>query len=185
MYGLRNFRKHEVQRRRVWLYFVPAMINQAKLMRLSYWGLLIFSLGIDAEGIKLYQQALTLSQSLGDIWRQAKVNYFLGFDHSDYQRSFAYWEKAVVLFSEAGDQRSQANLLCWIALYRALNGDIELAQKYLDEATMLFPLDRQIEGRGYFQIAKSIIALEHGDYEQARTLLQEVLVHSEKSGNRM
>ena len=99
--------------------------------------------------------------------------YFLGWgDHIDYQRSFAYWEKAVALFSEAGDQRSQVNLLCLIALYRASNGDIELAQKYLDEAAMLFPLDRQIEGWVDFQHTKSIMALEQGDYEQARTLLQ-------------
>ena len=112
------------------------------------------------------------------------MNYLLGWDHSDYQRSFAYWEKAMVLFSEAGDQRSQANVLSEIALFRVLNGDIKLAQKYLDEAALLFPLDRQIEGRGYFQITKSIIALEHGDYEQAHALLQEVIVQSEKSGNR-
>ena len=49
---------------------------------------------------------------------------------------------------------------------------------------MLFSVDTQIAGRGYFQETKSIIALEHGDYEQARTLMQEALVHSEKSGNR-
>jgi len=136
------------------------------------------------EGVKLYQQALTLSQSLGDIWRQAKVNYFLGFEHIDYQHSSDYWEKAAVLFSEAGDQRSQVNLLSEIAFYRVLNGDIELAQKYLDEATMLIPLNRQIAGVGHFQVTKSIIALEHGDYKQAHILLREVLVHLEKSGNR-
>jgi len=157
----------------------PGEIDALILLGASY-----FFPGNRSEGVELYKQALTLSQSLGDIWRQAKVNYFLGFDHIDNQRYFAYWEKAAVLFSEAGDQRSQANLLSWIALYRALNGDIELAQKYLDKAMMLFPLDKKIVDRGYFKIAKSIIALEHGDYEQARTLLQEVLVHSEKSGNR-
>jgi predicted ATPase/DNA-binding XRE family transcriptional regulator len=148
-------------------------------------GVTCYFYGDSAEAIKFYQQALTLSQSLGDIWRQAKANYELGWDHSDYQRGFAYWEKALALFSEAGDQRSQVNLLCLIAVYRVLNGDIELAQKYLDEATMLFSVDTQIEGRGNFQVAKSIIALEHGDYEQAHTLMQEVLVHLEKSGNRI
>jgi len=137
-----------------------------------------------AEGVKLYEQALTLSQSLGDVWRQARVNYLLGWDHSDYQRTFTYWEKAVVLFNEAGDQRSQVNLLCEIALYRALNGDIEQAQKYLDEATMLFPLDRKIDSWINYQITKSIIALVHGDYGQAHSLLQEVVAKSEILGNR-
>jgi predicted ATPase/DNA-binding XRE family transcriptional regulator len=147
-------------------------------------GVSYFIPGDQVKGIKYYQQALTLSQSLGDIWRQAKVYYLLGWDHSDFQRAFAYWEKAVVLFNEAGDQRSQVNLLGVLALYRVLNGDIELAQKYLDKAMMLFPLDKKIEDWD-FQITKSIIALVNGDYEQAHTLLQEALVHYEKSGNRI
>lgn len=36
----------------------------------------------------------------------------------------------------------------------------------------------------YFQIAESMIALVHGEYEQAHTLLQQALVHAEKLGNR-
>ena len=53
--------------------------------------------GDRGEGVKLYKQALTLSQSLGDIWRQAKANYFLGWDHRDHLRCFAYLEKAGIL----------------------------------------------------------------------------------------
>jgi tetratricopeptide (TPR) repeat protein len=112
------------------------------------------------------------------------VYYFLGWDHSDYQRAFAYWEKAALLYGEAGDLRSQVSILCDIALYRALNGNLELAQKYLVEATMVFPLDRKIDLWYGYLITKSIIALEQGDYEQAYDLQQEVLAHSEKSGNR-
>jgi predicted ATPase/DNA-binding XRE family transcriptional regulator len=138
-----------------------------------------------AEMFKIYQQALTLSQTLGDIWRQARINYRLGWDQGHYylKRSLPYLEKALDLFSEAGDQRSQADTLCCIGNFRLLNGEIELAQEYLDEAQMLFPID-EIDMWVYFQIAKSIIALEHGDYEQAHTLLQETLVHAEKLGNR-
>lgn len=140
--------------------------------------------GDRAEGVRFFEQALTFSQSVGDVWRQAQVYYFLGWDHNDYQRSFSYWEKAVDLFGEAGDQSSQANLLCDFALYRALNGDIELAQKYLDKATMLFPLDRKIDNWINYQVTKSIIALEHNDFELARILLQEVVTQSEILGNR-
>ena len=158
---------------------IPGEIDALILMGVTY----SFP-GNRSEGNKLYKQALTLSQSLGDIWRQAQVNYLLGWDHSDYRRCFTYWEKAVALFREAGDQRYQANVLYEIALFRALNGDTELAQKYLDEAAVLFPLDRQIADHGHIQVTKSIMAIEHGDYDQAHTLLQEVLVQSEKSGNR-
>ena len=137
------------------------------------------------EMFKLYQQALTLSETLGDIWRQAKINHRLGWDQAHYnlQHSLPYLEKAIDLFSEVGDQRSQADILCCIGTLRLQNGEIELAQEYLDEAQMLFPSD-EIDMRVYFQIAKSMIALMHGDYEQAHTLLQETLDHAEKLGNR-
>ncbi len=134
------------------------------------------------EGIKLYQQALTLSQSLGDIWLEAKTYLLLGDEHCD-QRSFDYWDRAVKLFNEAGDRRSQAEALSLIGHYRVLNGDVELAPKYLDEAAKLIPLERHSDVRGRLQIAKSIIARLGGDYDQAYTLLQDALASSEKLGN--
>jgi hypothetical protein len=64
-----------------------------------------------------------------------------------------------------------------------LNGEIESAQKNLDEVDRLFPI-ADIAMRVYFQIAQSMIALLHSDYEQANILLQETLVQAEKLGNR-
>jgi predicted ATPase/Tfp pilus assembly protein PilF/DNA-binding XRE family transcriptional regulator len=142
-------------------------------------------IGDQAEGIKFYQQALRLSQSVGDIWRQANVYSLLGDDHSDFQRSSDYMDKAVKLFGEAGDRRSQAEVLSNIGHYRVLNGDIELAQKYLDKAAMLIPLERNIDILGFLQIAKSNIALLHGNYDEAHTLLQDALVQFEKLGNQI
>jgi len=139
--------------------------------------------GDEVEGFKLYHQALTLSQSLGDIWRQAKIYYHLGWYHQHYQRSLGYFEKAEKLYSKAGDQRSQADLLCVIGYFRIINGEIESGQKYLDKAQLLFPID-EIVMWTYFQIAKSIVALVHGKYEQVHALLQEALVRAEKLGNR-
>ena len=49
---------------------------------------------------------------------------------------------------------------------------------------MLFPLDRKIDNWINYQVTKSIIALVHGDYEQAHILLQEVVAQSEILGNR-
>jgi predicted ATPase/DNA-binding XRE family transcriptional regulator len=141
------------------------------------------STGEEAKGVKLYQQALTLSQSLGDIWRQAKIYFQLGMSHPKFQRSLPYFEKAVELFTEAGDQRYQADSLSNISYIWIRDGEIELAQKYLDEAQMLFPID-EIDMWAQFQSEKSIIALVNGDYEQAHDLLLEALAHAEKLGNR-
>ncbi|MGD0878306.1 MAG: helix-turn-helix domain-containing protein [Anaerolineales bacterium] len=144
-----------------------------------------FYIGNRVEGNDFYQQALGLSQSLGDIWRQAFVNYLVADDHRDFQRSFDHYDRAVKLFGEAGDRRFQADVLCIIGNYRALNGEIDLAQKYLDEASRLIPFERNIDIWGDLQVVKSIIALLHGDQEEACTLLQEALVQFEKLGNQI
>jgi len=150
---------------------------------LNLLGATYYNIGDHVEGIKHYQQALTLSQSLGDIWRQAIAYSLLGDDRSDLQRSFDNWDKAVKLFGEAGDRRSQAEFLSVIGLYRALNGDVELAQKCLEETAILIPLESNIYTWGYLQVTKSLIARLHGDYDEAYTLLQDALVHFEKLGN--
>jgi tetratricopeptide (TPR) repeat protein len=164
--------------------FIACNDQPGKTDALTLLGVTHFFLGDKAEGVKLYQQALALSQTLGDTWRQAKVSYFLGWDHSDIQRAFEYWDKAAALFSEVGDRRSQADILCWVSLFRVLNGDIELAQKYLDEAAILIPFDRNIDIWIDFQVTESTIAIALGDFERAHTLLQKVLVYAEKLGNR-
>lgn len=152
---------------------------------LSLLGTTSFYIGNRVEGNDFYQQALTLSQSLGDIWRQAFVHYLLADDHSDFQRFFDHYDRAVELFGEAGDWRFQADVLCVIGNYRALNDELGLAQKYLDEAARLIPLERNIDIWGDIQVVKSIIALLHGDHEEAYALLQEALVQFEKLGNQI
>lgn len=157
--------------------------RRGEIDALNLLGSTYYYLGDHVEGIKFYQHALTLSQALGDIWRQAISYSLLGDDRSDLQRSFDYFEKAVKLFGEAGDRRSQGEFLSVIGLYRALDGDAELAQSCLDEAAKLIPLERNIYTQGYLLIAKSLIARLHGDYDEAYTLLQEAVVHFEKLGN--
>jgi predicted ATPase/DNA-binding XRE family transcriptional regulator len=134
------------------------------------------------EVAKRYQHALALAQSLGDIWRQANIYSLMGWHNPDYQRSLAYLEKALELFREAGDQRSQADSLNSISNMLLGNGEIELAQKNLDEAKLLFSID-EIDMWTQFQ-TEGIIALAQGDYEQAHTFLQGALVHAEKIGSR-
>ncbi len=144
-----------------------------------------FYIGNRVEGNGFYHKALALSQSLGDIWRQAYVNFLVADNHRDFQRSFDHYDIAVKLFGEAGDRRFQADVLCVIGNYRALNGEIDLAQKYLDEVAKLIPLERNIDIWGDLQVVKSIIALLHGEHEEANGLLQEALVQFEKLGNQI
>jgi len=137
------------------------------------------------EALEFKQQALTLAQSLGDKWRQAKALLHQKPDYRDRQRILADWEEARLLFRDVGDWRELTHLLGLVGWLRVWNGEIDLAQKYLDEATSSQALSSKAIIWVYAEMAKSWIALMRGDYEQARTLLQEMVTRAEVLGNRM
>jgi len=134
---------------------------------------------------RVLTRALKIAVSLGDTWQEANIYYSLGWDHSDYQRKFAHWDKSIELFRKVGDQIALANLLGLMGQFRVLNGDLELAEKYLNEAMELWKTNRKANTWDNPKMAKSIIASTHGRYEEAKTLLEEVLLSSEQTGNIM
>ena len=137
------------------------------------------------KGVELSLQALALAQALDDIWRQARALANLGWiDSRDFTGRIGYWEKAIPLFRKAGDLRWLAALLGSLGFYLALNGDIEPAQKCLDEATLLLQqLNRQNLVSNNARYGYAQIALMRGDYERARALLQETAAVNKESGN--
>jgi tetratricopeptide (TPR) repeat protein len=115
------------------------------------------------------------------------VLFWLGYSNHNIQ--FTYWENAIALFREVGDLNFLARALCVTARFCVLEtGDIEKAQKYLDEAVLVNPLMNKNK-RGHVwenaQYARSVIAFRSGDHERAYTHLQEVVVITEESGDRM
>ena len=137
------------------------------------------------SGTELLHQALTLSQALGDRWRQAESLGFLGWDRRDQKQAFRYWEQAIELYREAGDQHAMANLLGLLGLFKVLNGEIEAGEKYLNEATPLWESKSRMNVWEHIRTTKSLILVARGEFEQAYELLQESLVSAQKLGNRM
>ena len=134
-----------------------------------------------AEQVRLFEKALALSQSLGDPWRQARAFWQSGYILND----LVYWEKAVSLFRELGTQSSLAKILGALGTINFYNGNIELAQKYIGEAELLWQSNRRADIWGYVNITKSMIAFTQADYKQARALLQETVLAAKETGNRM
>ena len=143
-----------------------------------------FTDDLDAAN-KMFDQALELSEELNDPWRQATVYYYRGWDNSDHGTKFANWDKAISLFRQIGDKISLANLLGLTGQFRVMNGDIELGEKYLDEALQMWEANKRANIWENPRIAKSLIAMVRGEYEQARAILEEVLVSAAQTGNRM
>jgi len=125
------------------------------------------------------QQAHDIAPSLNDAWRQANMlNIFGG-----YHKRPSYIEEASALYRQVGDWRSLSRILVAQAMSSLGNGDIESAQKYLDEAAPLGEVNNRL---GIWdEIVKSVVALVRGDYEQAYTLAKQALVRAHESGNRM
>ncbi|HZM22277.1 MAG TPA: BTAD domain-containing putative transcriptional regulator [Anaerolineales bacterium] len=137
------------------------------------------------SGTELLHQALTLSQALGDRWRQAESLGFLGWDRRDQKQAFLHWEKAIELYREVGDQLARANLLGLLGLFKVLNGEIEVGEKYLNEATTLWESNNRTNVWEHTKTTKSLILLARGEFEQAYEVLQDALASAQKIGNRM
>src|SRR6266498_136200 len=140
---------------------------------------------VSDEQKEIFQQALALAQSIGDIWRQAYAIMGLGWSYSGEER-FAHWEQAITLSRQSGDWGLLVDLLSTLGNFAMLNGDFELAQKRLDEAARL---NDQLKNKrvqsGLLLSAYGRMAMIQGDYNQARGYLMEALEISEELGARM
>ena len=134
---------------------------------------------------ELLYQSLDLALALGDVWRQANVYFFLGWDRRDLRQTLMYWEKALSLYRQSGDQIALANLLSVLGQFLILEGDIERGEKLLDEAMVLWESNNRANIWENVKIAKSVLALMRGEHEKASGLLQEALRSARETGNRM
>jgi predicted ATPase len=130
------------------------------------------------------RQALALAQSMGDVLRQAFALFTLGWDPRDPQRAREYLEEAVVLFRQAGDWRFLAQALGILGLTVLSNGDLESAEKLLDEAHEVNQRTNQ-NAMEFVLTGKGLLCMLRGEYGGARAFLQQNIDNLEKVGNQM
>jgi tetratricopeptide (TPR) repeat protein len=138
-----------------------------------------------AEATDLLNQALELSHMLKDEWREANVNYYLGWDRRYPDRAADYWGKALSLYQKTGDRIAQVNALGILGLCRVVDGKIEIGERCLSEANRLWETYQQKDIWQNPQVAKSLIALSRGDSEQANALLEEAITAVRGTSNRV
>lgn len=138
-----------------------------------------------AEADELLNQALVLSRALQDEWREANVNYYLGWDRRYPDRAAGYWEKALTLYQKTDDRIAQVNTLGILGLCRVVDGKIDIGEKCLNEANRLWETYQQKDIWQNPQVAKSLIALSRGDSEQANALLEEAITAVRGTSNRV
>lgn len=142
-----------------------------------------FAAGME-QRVEFHQQALALARSMDDVLRQAFALSMLGWDQRDPGRGREQWEEAIVLFRQIGDWRFLAQTLGILGTTVLSNGDLEAAEKFLDEA---YEINQQINNIEieYVLIGKGILCMLRGEYDQARTFLQKNVADHEKTGDRM
>lgn len=138
-----------------------------------------------AEADELLNQALVLAHTLKDEWREANVNYYLGWDRRYPDRAAGYWEKALLLYQKTNDRIAQVNALGILGLCRVVDGKIETGERYLTEANRLWEAYQQKDIWQNPQVAKSLIALSRGDSDQANALLEEAISAVRGTSNRV
>jgi tetratricopeptide (TPR) repeat protein len=108
----------------------------------------------------------------------------LGRDQRDPQRSRQQLEEAVVLFRQVGDWRFLAQTLGILGLTVLLNGDLESAEGFLDEA---YEVNQKTNSSAmeFVLTGKGILCMLRGEYGQARLFLQQNIDNLEMMGNRM
>jgi predicted ATPase/DNA-binding XRE family transcriptional regulator len=138
----------------------------------------------DMEYMGLLQQALILSESLGDTWRQAYAVGQLGWGvRDDYQERISYIKEAVWLFRKAGDLGLLEDYLGVLGNFEVLGGDISSAQEHLEEAMRLSQNPHR-KGDMTFLVPLGRIESIKGNFEKARALIEKSIVIASESGNR-
>jgi tetratricopeptide (TPR) repeat protein len=109
----------------------------------------------------------------------------LGWDQRDPRQGCAHWEEAIALFRQAGDWRNLAEVLGILGFTVLSNGDLESAEKLLDEAYELDPQNLDKRGLEFVLSGKSQLCLLRGEYGKARAFLQQDCDTQKAVGNRM
>jgi predicted ATPase/DNA-binding XRE family transcriptional regulator len=136
------------------------------------------------QKMELFQQALNLAQASGDIWRQARALFLMGWSGSGDER-LSYWKRAIKLFRQAGDWRLLAQCLCNTGNFALLDGNLELAQESLHEATVLTDKLKDKFVKADILFISGRVAMGSGDYDQAHLRLQEAVEMMEELGVRL
>ncbi|HET9905474.1 MAG TPA: helix-turn-helix domain-containing protein [Anaerolineales bacterium] len=153
------------------------------ILSLAY---ILESQGDRQQSIEFTEQALALSQGLNDPWRQAFALANLGHLRPPaHKNRLDFWEKVIDLFRKSGDSQALADRLGGLGLELVEDGDIDNAQKYLAESTLIL---EQLHTKAQWMPAKyaySLIAVQAGNYEQARALLGEIMLITNELGGQM
>jgi tetratricopeptide (TPR) repeat protein len=141
-------------------------------------GLVEYDLGHYPASMEDYQQALTLSCSVG--WRFAELYAlsYLGntcFDLGDYAEAHNYLERSLTVAQEIGDRRAEAAGLDTLGLIKTLFGEPASAAELCKRALELQSAQGNRRGQGYTLNHLGLALAAKADLEAARQAFEQAL----------
>ena len=130
-------------------------------------------------------QALAIARELDDVWRQAESLSGLSWDKRNQQKALAYREESIRLYRQIGDWFGLAWALSILASDMVIAGNIEYAEKLLDEFSTLDQSLIDKRNMEFALTARARIALLKGNYKRSRAYLQTNIANLQELGNRM
>jgi tetratricopeptide (TPR) repeat protein len=129
-------------------------------------------------------QALVLSESLGDLARQAQALVSMAWYDNDYQRRVTNMEEAISLYKKIGDFESAIEHIIWLGNFELVNGNLQTAQGWVKEVSRVSQSLNNKRMKAEILLLYGNVALAEGNYERARFDVNEAVMIWEHLGFR-
>jgi predicted ATPase/DNA-binding XRE family transcriptional regulator len=133
------------------------------------------------EKVELYKQALVLSKSIRDPWRQAYILSTLG----GYTNILSQSERAAALYEKLGDLEYSSSVMLYLSMRHRLDGNLPSAQKWLKKVLKVSHSLNNKSLKAAILHQSGCTALLEGDYKRAQDDLGEAQEIAQALGNRM
>ncbi len=151
---------------------------------LSWAGFMAWGLGEATEGKRLYEEALTIEQTLGNQSAVARILISLGFPSSNPEEtSVETTESGLTLAREIGDQDEIAHGLNVLGEIYRLKGEYEAAQQVYEEALAITRATGHRLREAMLIGNLAVVAFNLGDLDLALRLVRQAYVLALESGN--
>jgi predicted ATPase/DNA-binding XRE family transcriptional regulator len=153
-------------------------------------GLLLLAVGMwvlpeREQSLEVALQALALSRSLGDKYREARSLGSVGVSHVELTRELTYIEQAIHLNRQLKNWWGLAGWTRAAGEWSLNNGNLQVAEKYIAESMSLYRQLGNKVGLSSALMNYGQITFARGDSEKARTFLRESIEISQEVGFRM
>ena len=139
------------------------------------------------QAIDYHQQALTISQEIGNREREGNALKYLGDFYlcfRQYQQAIDYYQQALTIVREIGDREGESHALNYLGTAYNCLGQNQQAIDYHQQALTILQEIGNRRGEGHVLVYLGVVYLQLGQYQQAIDYYQQGLTILREIGDR-